>query len=411
MRRNADSNYDFRATSDFLYLTGFSEPETMLVLSCRAGKMKSLIGVRPRDLSHERGSEIWEGERVGVERAPRLIGVDEAFDVHETEKVILEHLSESDTAFWSFGEFPSWDQKLVSAARRQLESARGPQHIHRWVEATPVLAQMRLRKSAEELSVMRKSAKIASQAHIQAMRSVRVGHFEYQVQAETEREFRNRGATGPSYTSIVAAGNNACTLHYRANQKKLTKDDLVLMDAGAEYKGYASDITRCFPASGKFSSAQAEIYNWVLKANKAAIRAVKPGVSFRKPHDAAIRVICDGLSKMKIIKKPAQTIYSKKLYAAFMPHGTSHYLGLDVHDSGYTQDENKKPVKLQQGNVITIEPGLYFRADDQKVPKRYRGIGVRIEDDVAVTKTGADVLSKDCPKELEEIESLQSHER
>lgn len=410
-RRNADSNFAFRATSDFLYLTGFSEPETMMLLVSSAGKQKSLIGVRPRDLSHNRGSEIWEGERVGVERAPKLLGFDEAFDVHDTQKLVSEHLKQAQNVYWSFGEFAEWDKHLLEIARKILDSSRGPDHIKNWIEPRPYLADMRSRKSSEEIRIMRQSAKIASKAHIEAMKTVRVGGYEYQVQAETERVFLMEGASASSYTSIVAAGNNACTLHYRENRKRLEKDDLVLMDAGAEYEGYASDITRCFPASGKFTEAQAEIYSWVLKANKAAIKAVRPGASFKKPHETALRVVCEGLSKMKIIKKPASRIYSEKLFAPFMPHGTSHFLGLDVHDPGDTVDSKAKPTKLQVGNVITIEPGLYFRSDDRRVPKKYRGIGVRIEDDVAVTKSGSEVLSRDCPKEIKEIEQIAARER
>jgi Xaa-Pro aminopeptidase len=266
---------------------------------------------------------------------------------------------------------------------------------------------MRKCKSKEEVEVMRKCSEIASLAHVRGMQAARAGLHEYSVAAEIEREFKKRGAQDVAYDSIVATGNNACTLHYRSNRDELKKGDLLLVDAGAELDGYASDITRTYPITGRYTEAQKEVYEWVLKAQEKAIKSVKPGVSFRKSHEVAAKVISEGLKEMNIIKgNSAKAIYQKGLYKRYFPHGTSHWLGLDVHDRGSYKDKKNaaKYVKLSTGNVITVEPGLYFRKDDKSVPARYRGIGIRIEDDVLVTRSSHDVLTKNCPKTVEEIE-------
>lgn len=405
--RNYDTHYPFRAHSNFLYLTGFSEPECMLILSSEKAKKISSLALRPRDLSPERGSEIWEGERVGVERAKQFIGVDHAVSIHELGDFLKEKLSSHENVFWEFGEYPEWDRKLIQISKSVRNYRTGKGLIRNWSDPSQYLHLMRKRKSAEEIEVMRKSAEIAAKAHIRAMQFIKPGVREFEVAAETERVFAREGAS-TAYQTISAAGNNACTLHYHANQKRVKKDEILLMDAGAEFQGYASDITRSFPASGKFTPAQAEVYSWVLKAQKAAIRAVKPGVPWNKPHEEAVKVISEGLRAMKILKAPLSKIIKEKLWARYMPHGTSHWLGLDVHDCGVYSDKDSKPVRLEAGNVITIEPGLYFREDDRRVPRKYRGIGIRIEDDVAVTRKGSDILSKTCPREIEDIEALRA---
>jgi Xaa-Pro aminopeptidase len=406
--RNSTNTYPFRANSDFLYLTGFAEPETLILLQRARGKIRSAIGVRPRDLSANRGSELWEGERVGVERAPKALGFDEAFDIHGAEKMVSQWLSDSPSVFWNLGIYPLWDNRILQIQRDLTASMRGIVKLKEISDPRPVLHEMRKVKSAEEINIMRRSAEIAAQGHIRAMKTTYPGHFEYEVQAEVEREFKKLGAEGLAYSSIVAGGNNACTLHYNANKCRLNKSDLLLIDAGAELRGFASDITRCFPVSGKFTPAQREVYSWVLKAQIAAVNAVRPGVPVTKPHDIAVQILCTGLSKMKIIRKSPTVIFKKGLYKAFFPHGTSHWLGMDVHDCGIykTKEDPSKSVTLVAGNVLTIEPGLYFRSDDRKVPSKYRGIGIRIEDDVAVTKSGRDVLTKSCPKSIDEIEAL-----
>lgn len=405
--RSNDGHFPFRAHSDFLYLTGFAEPESALVLVVKGGKTKSILALRPRDLGNQRGSEVWEGERMGVERAVKMAGVDEAWNIHDLPQKLRESLMKTSCVYWKFGEFCGMDSKLTQLAKEIENNRNSSSGIRSWKDSHLTVAEMRKKKTEEELQVMKKSADIASKAHIRAMTSIRPHQFEYEVQAETEREFLKNGAMQPAYGSIVATGNNAVTLHYHYNDSKIQKDDLLLMDAGCEYQYYASDITRCFPATGKFSEAQKEVYEWVLKAQKAAIRSVRPGVSWRKPHEVATRILSEALNKMGIIKKPASVIFKKSLWHRYMPHGTSHWLGIDVHDCGSYYDDSGKPLKLQMGNVLTIEPGLYFSVTDRSVPRKYRGIGVRIEDDVAVTRSGHWVLTENCPKDVSDIEALR----
>jgi Xaa-Pro aminopeptidase len=405
--RNHDSHFQFRALSDFLYLTGFSEPETLAILQFKNGKFKSTIGVRPRDLSPHRGSEIWEGERLGVERAPKVLGFDEAFDIHQVTKIAQKWIAETPNLFWNFGLFPEWDQRIVQMTSTLTLNNRGIPIVENICDFRPVLHELRKVKSPEEIRIMRKSAEIASLGHIRAMHTTRPGDFEYQIAAEVEREFKKGGSDAPAYGSIVASGANACTLHYRANNCQVSANEMVLIDAGAEFKGYASDITRCYPVGGKFTGAQREVYAWVLKSQLAAIRATRAGASLMAPHEAAVRVLCEGLSKMKIIRKNPREILKRGLWKSYMPHGTSHWLGLDVHDSGIYKERNdpSRSVRLAPGHVITVEPGLYFRHDDKTVPAKYRGIGVRIEDDVLVTRRGPDVLTKNCPKTIQDVET------
>jgi len=406
--RNHDSHFPFRAHSDFLYLTGFSEPETLLILKYKAGKKHTVLGLRPRDLSPERGSEIWEGERLGVERAPKALGLDDAFDIHQIEKIILAALEDSRTVYWNLGIFSEWDQKFVNLIGKVTLKNRGIPKIHAVKDWRPALHELRKKKSAEEIELMRQSGNVASHGHIRAMAMTRPGHFEYQVAAEVEREFKRLGALHVAYESIVATGNNACTLHYRENKAQTKKGEILLIDAGAELHGYASDITRCFPVSGKFSKDQLAVYEAVLEAQLAATHAVKAGVSFMKPHQEAVKSLADSIRYLGLVKNmSSQNIIKKGLWKKFMPHGTSHWLGMDVHDSGRYRllDRPMEDVPLIEGSVITVEPGLYFRNDDSSIPNRYKGIGIRIEDDVHVTKRGPDVLTALCPKTVEAVEA------
>jgi Xaa-Pro aminopeptidase len=405
--RTATVHFPFRANSDFLYLVGLNEPDTLLMIEVKDGKYRDQLGLRPRDLSANRGSEIWEGERVGVERAPKILGVASAFDIHQWKSVVHEKMLQHERLFWRLGFFPGVDQFIQSNITQWKDLRKGIRGTRAIEDPSIELHEMRKFKSSEEVKIMRRSAEIAAIGHIRAMQSIRPGLFEYQIAAETEREFKRHGAASTAYNSIVASGNNACTLHYHANNQLIQDGDLMLMDAGAEYKGYASDITRCFPASGRFSEAQREVYSWVLRAQKAAISAARSGRSFHAPHEAALRVLAQALREMKIIKKPVTQIIEKRLYSRYFPHGTSHWIGMDVHDCGVYFDKKGKSVPLKPGNVLTIEPGLYFRRDDKTVAAKYRGIGVRIEDDVLITSRGPDVLTRSCPKEIREIESLR----
>jgi len=406
--RNSTSHFAFRANSDFLYFTGFSEPDCLLVMECFEGRQRTSLFLRDRDLSPNRGSEVWEGERVGVARAPRFLGVDRAFDVSKIDGELPEILSHYETLYWKLGVYSDWDKKLIEMNQSILRTRRGARGVVAWMDPSPVAHAMRKKKSSEEVQAMRRSAEAAARGHIRAMQMIRPGMLEGELVAEVEREFRKAGSQAPAYTTICAAGDHACTLHYHGTSGRLKSGELLLLDAGAEIDGYASDITRTFPASERFTSVQREVYSWVLKAQEAAIRSVKPGVSWMKPHESALKVLSEGLSKMRIIKASPQKVYKQKLYRAFMPHGTSHWLGLDVHDVGDYYDEKMKPLKLEAGNVMTIEPGLYFRSDDRRVPKAYRGIGIRIEDDVLVTSRGYEVLSQACPKSIDEIEAIRA---
>ena len=406
--RNHTAHFPFRAQSDFLYLTGFSEPETLLVIRAHKGKTETLLGLRPRDLSPNRGSEVWEGERLGVERAAKAMHLDDAFDIHHADKVLKSLVSETRAVFWSIGLFPHWDEKLIQMIGDLTRNQRGVPFISSIHDVRIYLHEMRKVKSKEEIEIMRRSGNIATQGHLRAMAMCKPGLYEYQLGAEIEREFKRLGAEAPAYTSIVATGNNACTLHYTSNRDRLKNGELILIDAGAELFGYASDITRTFPVSGKFSPAQRDVYEVVLEAQKEAIRSARVGVSITKTHEVATRVLSQGLKDLGIIKRTsAQTIYKKGLYKAYMPHGTSHWLGLDVHDSGRYKrwNEPTQPSDLPAGAVITVEPGLYFRSDDKSVPSKYRGIGIRIEDDVHITRSGPDVLTSKCPKSVQEIEA------
>jgi Xaa-Pro aminopeptidase len=345
---------------------------------------------------------------LGVERAAKAMHLDDAFDIHHADKVLRSLISETRSVFWSVGLYPEWDQKLIQMIADLTRNQRGAPFISSIHDVRIPLHEMRKVKSKEEIEVMRRSGNIAAHGHLRAMATAKPGQYEYQVGAEIEREFKRLGAQAPAYNSIIATGNNACTLHYTANNQQLKAGQLILIDAGAELHGYASDITRTFPVSGRFSPAQREIYEVVLDAQREAIRSAKAGVNITKTHDVATRVLSEGLKHLGIIKNTsAQTIHRKGLFKAYMPHGTSHWLGLDVHDAGRYKrwNEPMKPSELPAGSVITVEPGLYFRADDKTVPAKYRGIGIRIEDDVHVTRSGPDVLTAKCPKTVEEIEA------
>jgi len=408
LTRTHDQHFPFRANSDFLYLTGFSEPDTLMILRHSKGKTTASIGIRPRDLSNDRGSEIWEGERLGVERAPKALGFDDAFDIHLVNQYSEKSLAGARSVYWNIGLYPDWDQKILGWISKGTLKNRGIPLTHALKDSRPILHEMRKVKSAEEIEMMRRSANIASQGHIRAMAMSRPGHYEYQVAAELEREFKRLGAQTVSYSSIVAGGANACTLHYHTNEMKLKSGELLLIDAGAEFEGYASDITRTFPINGKFSKAQKEVYEIVLESQLAALAACKAGVKFFKPHEEAAKSLSSGLKKLGFFKSAsAQSVFKKGLWKKYMPHGTSHWLGIDVHDLGRYQrlDQPKEPVPLPAGSVITIEPGLYFRKDDSSVPTRYRGIGIRIEDDVHITAKGPDVLTEACPKSVDAIEA------
>lgn len=412
--RSNDTYHEYRQASDIVYLNGFPEPGAALILTKFGGKQQFIMLVRPKDPERE----TWDGRRAGVEGAKRDYFAQAAYPISEFDTVVAKLVNQASRVYFSFGTNPTYDEKF-----RKIWEHSGKQLLN----PNEILHEMRLFKSAEEVKILRHACDISSLAHISAMKAVQPGMMEYQLQAVVELVFALNGATAPAYGSIVAAGNNATVLHYVENNMPIQDGDLILIDAGAEYGsvngGYAGDITRCFPANGKFSEAQRQIYELVLAANEAAIKAAVPGVPVAHVHQTAERVLRRGLIKLGILDSNATSHNSRRkknrpalTLDDFFMHGTSHWLGIDVHDVGnelLSKDSRYKRSSrrrrgLQPGMVLTIEPGLYFRADDLRVPAQYRGIGVRIEDDVLITASGNEVLTARCPKTVQEIEDLMA---
>jgi Xaa-Pro aminopeptidase len=408
--RNGDVFHSFRPGSDFYYLTGFEEPEGILVARRTGrGRHRSILFVRRRDPARE----LWDGPRLGPSRARRSLGVDEAFETENFYPKLEDVLVGAARLFYTLGVDERMDRSLQTVFERlALRNHRGNPAAHpAIVDPGPVVAVERLQKDSYEIESLERAAAIAAAGHVRAIETARPRMMEYELQAEIEGTFRRMGSVRNGYESIVASGANACTLHYVSNSKRMRRGELVLVDAGAESGNYTADITRTFPVSGVFSEAQAAVYRVVLRAQKAAIRAVKPGRPWNAPHRAAVRAIVHGLRDLKILKGEAKRIVEKETYRRYFMHGTSHWLGMDVHDAGGYVEEDGKPRKLRRGMVLTIEPGLYFSPRDRSVPRQYRGIGVRIEDDVLVTRNGARVLTSAVPKEVRDIERLASDAR
>jgi Xaa-Pro aminopeptidase len=402
--RNNDATYPFRQNSDFYYLTGFEEPNAVLVLLPKRKEGEYLLFNQVRDREHE----IWDGPRVGQKGARTQLLADEAFPIHDLEKKLLELMLGRDTIYCSFGVNERFDKllmRVINQLRSKVRSGlKAPIAI---VDIASKLHEMRLIKSPAEIALMQKAVDISARAHVRAMEACKPGIMEYQLEAELVHEFHCHGARSPAYSSIVGSGRQTCILHYVANNKKIQNGDLVLIDAGAEYQNYASDITRTFPANGRFSAEQAAIYDIVLSAQLAAIRSVKPGAAWDKAQDIVVKVITTGLKDVGILKGNVNDLIKKQAYLPFYMHRSGHWLGLDVHDVGaYKIDQKSRPLKA--GMVLTVEPGIYISADTPGVHKRWHNIGVRIEDDVLVTKNGCDVLSKHIPKERDDIEAIMA---
>lgn len=401
--RNRDSHYPYRFDSYFWYLTGFPEPEAVVVLAVDAGGLSREL-LFCRDKNEER--EIWEGFRHGPALAAESFGFDEAHLIDSLDEKLATLLENQANVFFAFGAAPEWDARLskaLAAVRAQARAGKSaPEAIH---DLRARLDRMRLIKDAHEITCLQRAADIATAAHTRAMKFCRPGQMEYEIEAEFLHEFRRSGADAPSYGTIVAGGANACCLHYHENRALLRDGDLLLIDAGCEVEGYASDITRTFPVNGRFSPAQRDVYQIVLAAQQAAIDAVKPGVDFMAPHEAALAVLTQGLLDLKLINDDGGLAGALERgdYKRFYMHRTSHWLGLDVHDAGeYRRGEQW--TTLRDGMVLTVEPGLYLRAGDG-VPAELAGIGVRIEDDVLVTDEGARVLTSPA-KTVSDIEAL-----
>jgi Xaa-Pro aminopeptidase len=395
--RNRDSHYPYRFDSHFYYLTGFAEPEAVLVLA----ETRSILFCRER--SPER--EIWDGFRYGPERARERFGFDEARPIAALDETLPGLLENQSALFYPVGDDPHWDSRAMqwlNAVRAKVRAGvTAPDRVQ---DVRALVDDLRLIKDAHELAIMRRAARIAATAHRRAMQTARAGRNEYEVEAELLHEFRRNGAQFPAYSPIVAGGANACVLHYVANDAPLREGELLLVDAGCELDGYASDITRTFPIGGRFSGAQREAYSLVLEAQRAAIAAVRPGNDWIAPHDAAVRVLAQGMIDLKLVSGTLDAILEKEAYKRFYMHRTGHWLGLDVHDAGeYRRAGKWRP--LAPGMALTVEPGLYIRAADD-VPERLRNIGVRIEDDVVVTAQGCEILTAEAPKAIDDVEAL-----
>lgn len=410
--RSHDTNYRYRQNSDFFYLTGFEEPEAIAVIAPSRDKKFTLF-VRPRDLAQE----IWTGYRAGVEGAVSDYGADEAYKIDEFDEKLQEILDGPSVLYYAFGHtLAEIDQKIISQLSTFRESNRRPfEPPTTIVDPTLILHEMRVLKTPEEIEIMQRAADIAAEAHVEAMKAVRPGMMEYEVEALIEAIFRKHGSAGPSYTSIIGGGGNATILHYIDNKDELKDGDLLLVDAGCEYKGYASDITRTFPVNGKYTEGQAEIYDVVLETQKSCVDMVRPGVRLEDLKTHSIEMLTEGMVRLGLLKGDPKKLIAEKKYMQFYMHNLGHFLGIDVHDAGryYHKGESRA---AEAGMVMTIEPGIYVSPDTSRIPEgfnkdipaKYLGIGVRIEDDVLVTENGARVLTDKVSKERAEIEAIMA---
>jgi Xaa-Pro aminopeptidase len=398
--RNRDSEYSYRFDSYFYYLSGFQEPQSVLVLIA-GDTPKSILFCRRRDPARE----LWDGLRSGPEGAKAALGLDEAYPIETLDEKMPALLANQPVLHYAPGSNPAWDARVMGWLNEVRSQARAgiaaPTEIR---DLRTPLDEMRLVKDDSELAVMRRAAAISVAAHERAMRATRPGRSEYEIEAELLYEFRRRGSQYPAYTSIVAGGANACILHYRENSARLAEGELLLVDAGCELDGYASDVTRTFPVSGKFSPVQKDLYELVLAAQNAAIAAVKPGNRWDEPHNAAVQTLASGFVDLGLCAGPVEQVIETEDYRRFYMHRTGHWLGLDVHDAGEYKTGGEWRC-LEPGMTLTVEPGCYVRPAEG-VPEAFWNIGVRIEDDVAVTASGCEVLTAGAPKTVRELEAL-----
>ncbi|HET6546392.1 MAG TPA: Xaa-Pro aminopeptidase [Rhodanobacteraceae bacterium] len=401
--RNNDAHYPYRQDSDFHYLTGFPEADAVLALVPGRAQGEVILFCRERDADRER----WDGPRAGQEGAVADYGMDDAFPIADIDDILPGLIEGRSRVYYHFGRDPEFDLKLIGWVNRVRGQVRlGARAPHEFVALSHLLHDLRLYKSRGELRLMRKAATIAAKAHQRAMLGTRPGMNEHAVEAELLHAFRLHGAV-PSYEPIVGGGANACVLHYRANNAELRDGDLLLIDAGAEFQCYASDITRTFPVNGRFSPEQRALYDIVLAAQTAAIDEVRVGRPFDAYHEAALRVITRGLIKLGLLKGGLEKNLHEHAYRPFYMHKTGHWLGLDVHDVGDYRVDGEFRL-LEAGMVLTVEPGIYIAADEKRVPARYRGIGIRIEDDVVVTAGDPEVISAAAPRDADAIEALMA---
>ena len=398
--RNGDAHYPYRFDSHFHYLTGFDEPEAVLVL-LSGDKPRSILFCREKDMERE----IWDGFRHGPEGACELFGFDSAYPIAQLDDKLIELMGNQPVLFHPLGAHTMWDDRILALRSRvQSQSRSGitaPNEIH---DVRKLLDEMRLIKDSSELATMGRAATLSAAAQVRAMRATRPGKMEFEIEAELLHEFRQGGAQSPAYTSIVAGGANACVLHYISNNARLKDGELLLIDAACELDGYAADITRTFPVNGKFSAAQKDLYEIILAAQAAAIAIARPGSHWNQPHDEALRVLVQGMVDLKLCSGTVEGVIESGDYKRFYMHRTGHWLGMDVHDVGDYKLDGKWR-ELLPGMTLTVEPGMYIRPAD-KVPEAFWNIGIRIEDDIAISENGCVVLSHAVPKSVAEIEEL-----
>jgi len=402
--RNRDVEHIYRQDSDFQYLSGFPEPEAVIALIPGREHGEYVLFCRERDPERE----LWDGLRAGQDGAIDEYGADDAFPISDIDDILPGLIEGRSRVYYAIGTNEAFDHRLMEWIKTIRAKARqGAQPPNEFVALDHLLHDLRLYKSANEVKVMKHAAEISARAHIRAMQASRAGLHEYHLEAELDYEFRKGGAKMPAYGSIVAAGRNACILHYRENDAPLKDGDLVLIDAGCEIDCYASDITRTFPVSGTFSAEQKAIYELVLAANEEAFKHIAPGKHWNEAHEATVRVITAGLVQLGLLQGEVNELIASEAYKPFYMHRAGHWLGLDVHDVGDYKVGGEWRV-LEPGMAMTVEPGIYIAADNLLVAKKWRGIGVRIEDDVVVTKTGCEILTGGVPKGVAEIEALMA---
>ena len=401
--RNRDVDFPFRQDSDFLYMTGFNEPDAVMVLIPGRKHGEYVLFCREKDPEQE----TWHGRRAGQEGAIENFAADDSFPITDIDDILPGLIEGTDAIYNVMGRYPDFDKRLIGWVSHIREQSRTGMHVpSEFVALDYLLHDMRLFKSREELRLMRKAASISVEAHRLAMQACNPGKHEFQIQAEFDYIFRQNNAQH-AYPAIVGGGANGCILHYTENSEALKDGDLLLIDAGCEVQGYASDITRTFPVNGKYSAAQREVYDIVLSAQQAAIKKVKPGNHWNDPHNAAVRVITKGLAEIKLLKGSPQKLIKDQAYRKYYMHRTGHWLGLDVHDVGDYKVGDQWRL-LEPGMVLTIEPGIYIPAHSKGVHRKWWDIGIRIEDDVLVTKDGNEVLTEALPKKADEIEALMA---
>lgn len=400
--RNADTDYEFRQDSDFYALTHLNEPESVAVISPNHEKHKYVLFVRQRD----KEKEIWNGLRAGVEGAISAYGADAAYEISQLGKILPRYLEGNQKLYYRFGLREENDLRMIKYLNSLKAAIRaGKQTPSTIIDPSTLIHELRLRKNADEIESMRTAARISAEGHVAAMKACKPGMYEYELEALIEYVFRSKGANGTSYQSIVGAGFNSTILHYNTNNAQIKDGDLVLIDAGAEYNMFAGDITRTFPANGKYSKAQQAVYELVLHSNKEVIKMIKPGESFMALHEKTIEIITQGLVDLGLLSGNVSENIERKTYERFFMHRTGHWLGMDVHDVGrYKLEDGWR--KIEPGMAFTVEPGIYIQPGTEGASEEFYNIGIRVEDDIVVTADGCEVLTSLVPKEVVEVEAL-----